>query len=164
MKNTAINTLGYTGTVTLSQYIGSKKIKLTQMKNSGAYSLFNFLSDCLVGDFEVAKLSRPAAIRLLEHDSTTNSYTPCSDFIFLLTKPEKVYSDNKGIVRYSFAISRDILTSSSFNSIGLYSSSVSDVEPESFAAVCKINIPRAEIAASSMLVVDWELTISNMVE
>lgn len=170
MKNIATNTLGYTGTVTLSQYIGSKKFKIAQVHNAGGNPLFNFLSDCLVGDFDVAKFSRPTKIRLLnytqESDETTGKitkiFTPASDFIYLLTKPEKIYNTSKGIVRYSFAISRDVLEGGNFNSIGLYSNSASELEPDNFAAFCEVNVSKTAIAASSVLVVDWELTISNM--
>jgi hypothetical protein len=170
MKNTAINTLKYTGIVTISQYIGSKKIKLAQTHNAGGNSLFNFLADCLVGDFSIATLNRPTKIRLLNHSTTidlaTNktveTYTPVSDFLYLYTKPEKVYDISKGIVRYSFAISRDTLESGDFNSIGLYNDSATGSDTENFAAFCEIEIPRTEILASSLLVVDWELIISNM--
>lgn len=170
MKNTAINTLKYTGIVTISQYIGSKKIKLAQTHNAGGNSLFNFLADCLVGDFSIAALNRPTKIRLLNYSETKDTatgkkienYTPVSDFLYLYTKPEKVYNISKGIVRYSFVISRDILESSDFNSIGLYNDSATELETENFAAFCEINIPRTEILASSLLVVDWELIISNM--
>lgn len=170
MKNTATNTLNYTGIVTISQYIGSKKIKIAQTHNAGGNSLFNFMSDCLVGDFDVAALNRPTKIRLLyydtEVDSTTGNivenYTPVSGFLYLYTKPEKVYDKSRGVVRYSFAISKDVLEGGDFNSIGLYTNSATDVEPDNFAAFCEINIPRAEILASSLLIVDWELIISNM--
>ena len=73
MKNIATNTLGYTGIVTLSQYINSKKIKIAQVHNEGSYPLFNFLSDCLLGDFSIAALALPNKIMLLKKDD--NDYT-----------------------------------------------------------------------------------------
>ena len=59
MKNTAINTLKYTGIVTLSQYIGSKKRQIARMHNEGGDALFRFLANCLAGDFTTAKLTMP---------------------------------------------------------------------------------------------------------
>lgn len=169
MKNTAINTLEYTGMVTLSQYVNSKKIKLMQVHNEGGNPLFNFISDCLVGDFDVAKVNLPTKIMLLKYtdeiDPTGNitgmTIEKKSGFIYLLSKPEKIYNTSKGIVKYSFMLSRDILESTDFNSIGLYTSNTSELYPENYAAFCKVNISKNDISTSSILVVDWELNISN---
>ena len=45
MTNTAVNTLTYTGIVTLSQYIENKKVKIGQTHNKGGAPLFKFLSN-----------------------------------------------------------------------------------------------------------------------
>ena len=66
-KNKAINTFTYTGVVTLSQYIGSKKIQVAQVHNAGGASLFEFLADCLIGDIEIAQTKRPTKIKLIYH-------------------------------------------------------------------------------------------------
>ena len=65
MKNTAINTLNYTGIVSLSQCIGNRKIKIAQMHNTGGASLFNFLANCLIGNFTTAKINYPTKIKLI---------------------------------------------------------------------------------------------------
>lgn len=163
MKNIAKNTLGYTGIVTLSQYNGAKKVKLAQLHNKGGNPLFNFLSDCLIGDFDVAKTRRPEKIMLLNYDEQTQTHSKASaGFVHLVSKPEKVYSASAGIVRYSFIITRDILESaSSFNRLGLYTNAATDQDLEDFAAYCDIDILGSSISASSVLVVDWELVISN---
>ena len=173
MKNTAINSLKYTGIVTLSQYIESKKVKIAQVYNAGGYSLFNFLADCLLGDFDIAKINRPTKIMLLEKieekDAQGNllsvRYESRSGFIYLLNKPEKVYSTTKGTVTYSFIVARDILQGSSFSSIGLYTNATEESDYENYAAVCDITnieaINARTLSASSALVVDWELNISN---
>ena len=165
MKNTAINTLGYTGIVTLSQCIGAKKIKMTDIKNTGRYSLFNFFSDCLLGDFTIAETNRPAKIMLLDfkNEKDASSYISKSGFVYLINKPEKVNSDTEGIVRYSFIVTRDTLEGTTFNSIGLYTNSAT--EPEDFAAIVQIDesLKNQDFLSSSALVVDWELHISNMV-
>lgn len=176
MKNTAINTLSYTGIVTLSRYNGSKKIKIAQIHNEGGYPLFNFLSDCLIGDFEIAKLNRPIKIMLL--DRTANSggsyeYTEKSGFIFAYSTPEKVYDNEKtgakSTVRYSFRIPRDLLEGTTFNSIGLYTNSASTAE--NWAAVVVLDEEdRATVTSvsnssvASALVLDWELNFYNNVD
>lgn len=172
MKNTAINTLGYTGTVTLSRYIGSKKIKIAQVHNTGGSPLFDFFSECLLGNFDVAKIIRPNKIMFLKYedivDEATNTearvYSRVSGIVSALTAPEKVYSldNNKSTVRYSFMVSRDMLESlSDFNSIGLYTNNSTEDDYANFAAFCPVNITKNDISSSSVLVIDWELSISN---
>ena len=170
MKNTALNNLMYTGIVTLSQYIGSKKIKIAQFHNAGGNPLFNFISDCLAGDFEVAKLARPTKIMLIqatesedrEQGTVSVEYDRRSGFIYLLTTPEKVYDNSRGIVRYSFAMSRDLLEGTEFNGIGLYANSATEEDVAQFAAFCKVSDIKNKLTDSSIMIVDWELRISNI--
>lgn len=166
MKNIAINSLGYAGRVTISQRIGSKKIKIAELHNAGANPLFNFLADCLIGDFDKASIDRPKKIMLLNKkintDDNSFTYESVSEFIYLLTNPEKVYKDNAGssaVVRYSFVITRDKLENANFNCIALYTDTV--MEPDNYAAICEVTNSSFNSAVSSALVVDWELIISN---
>jgi hypothetical protein len=157
MKNIAINTLKYTGIVTLSQYIGNKKIKVAQMHNNGGSPLFNFLTDCLVGDFENARLNRPTKIKLLSYNTESKAYEAVSGFITLLYPAEKV---DGPAVRYSFMISKEFIASADFTNLylGLYTSATTDVN--NFAAICKLNISKTSLTNVALLV-DWELAISN---
>ena len=170
MRGTAINTMYYAGTVTLSLLIGNeKKLPVAKIQNAGTSSLFNFFTDCLVGDFELAKNARPTKIRLLRvtRDPTTQEVVETkseSHFIYLLTRPEKIYSSTEQgeSVRYSFVIPRTLLDSASFNRIGLYSDGASGVED--FSAYCDVSFDDGSLpswGSSSVLTVDWELNISN---
>ena len=165
MKNIAINALGYTGRVTLSQCIGDKKIKVAEIHNSGGEPLFNFISDCLIGDFDTARLNRPNKIMLLKKviNSSDNSisYTSMSDYIYILTNPEKVYDPSRGRVRYSFVITRDKLDDASFDHIGLYTENTSLADISSYAAICEVPSTDINLTVASALVIDWELIISN---
>lgn len=175
MKNKAINTLGYTGIVTLSQYNGSKKIQLAQIHNTGGASLFTFLANCLIGDFTYAKTNWPTKIKILERvaldESATEKrydYYSASGFIFLRTTPEIIQNNlNECRVRYSFMVPRDLLenvNSSGDFGLGLYTHSASESSPEDFAAYCSLsndlNVSMSELATASLLV-DWELVIAN---
>jgi hypothetical protein len=167
MKNKAVNSLKYTGIVTLSQYIGSKKIKIAQIQNTGGNPLFDFLSDCLVGDFTRAETLRPTKIKLLKRakplNSTEYTYTSESGFIYLFTSPEKIYSSTKSVVRYSFMVSReqiDELSNFEGLGIGLYPDGASEDALENYAAFCKVDLNRNDLV-NAALVVDWELNISN---
>ena len=111
MKNTAINTLKYTGIVTLSQYIGAKKVKIAQRHNDGGDALFEFLASGLIGDFAMAKALRPTKIMLLRQTNTPENpiyeTTDNADFYYLLTRPEKLSSVGLSKVRYSFLIPKE---------------------------------------------------------
>jgi len=170
MKNKAINTLKYTGIVTLSQYIGKKKVKIAQFNNTGGASLFDFLADCLIGEeLETVRMKRPRKIMLLhriplgDRPEDGYRYEPASGFIFLLEQPKKIQSSVQSRVQYSFLIHRDMLeaiTDFSTLGLGLYANSATDIDVENFTAFCMLKFSRNAIASSS-LVVDWDLIINN---
>lgn len=174
MKNIAKNTLTYTGIVTLSQYIGTKKVKIAQFHNTGGASLFDFLADCLIGEeLETVRAKMPRKVRLLQRIPLGETieagyrYEAVSGFIFLLEQPKKIESATQSQVRYSFLIHRDMLetvTDYSTLGLGLYANNASDSEEysdvENFTAFCMLNFSRNALASSS-LVVDWDLIIAN---
>ena len=161
MKNTAINTLGYTGTVTLSQYINGKKRIICQEHNRGNYPLFDFLADCLIGDFEVASLDRPNKIMLLR-ENEQHELEQASTFIYMLNKPEKTVTEGAtSSVKYSFLIPNAMLKNT-FSSIGLYNSRTTETDLEHYAAFCNVKDKIKQASSiTSALVIDWELNISN---
>jgi hypothetical protein len=163
IKSTAVNNLEYTGIVKLSQYTNGKKFMVAEKHNEGGKALFNFLTDCLVGDFDIAKIDRPSKIMLLNKDGAGNlAKATNTSFIYLLSKPEKVYStEKKGIVRYSFIIPQDYFVGTDFNAIGLYTGSTSELDLNDYAAFCELNLSGVSLSISSVLVLDWELHISN---
>lgn len=156
------NSIDYSGVVTLSQKLGENTFKIASIKNAGGKALFNFLADCLAGDFDIAKIDRPSKIMLLYQDSDGKMLKPDNaGFIYITTKPERVYSsENESIVKYSFTISQDLLAGMNFNAIGLYGRAESDVEK--YAAYCLLKEEDLNgISVSSVLLVDWELHLSN---
>lgn len=164
IKSVAKNNIGYTGVVKLSQYTGNKKFIIAEIHNEGGKPLFDFLSDCLTGNFTVASANVPNKILLLNIDEETYpaeiKAADDADFIYLLTMPEKVYSEEEGIVRYSFIIPQEYFTSSKrFNAIGLYADSAEYAED--YAAYCKVDTSTWSVSISSVLVLDWELHIAN---
>lgn len=166
LRGTAKNNIAYTGVVKLSQYTNGKKFAIAEIHNEGGKPLFDFLTDCLIGDFDIAKADRPTKILLLniDEDDEINKADNTS-FIYLLSKPEKVYSENAGIVKYSFIIPQEYFAAGNangatrFNAIGLYTDSAKDAKD--YAACCKVDTSEWSISISSVLVLDWELHISN---
>lgn len=172
MRNIATNGIGYTGIVRLSQYINGKKKPIAALKNQGNTPLFNFISDCLLGDFDIAQINRPTKIMLLKRvpeaiDSSTGESIPAyyqseSGFIYLRSKPEKLNASVYGGVRYSFVIDRSMMANAELEYIALYSNSVTEQDINNFAAIVQVpEIANQGITSSSALVIDWELRISN---
>ena len=171
MKNTAINTLKYTGIVTLSQYISGKKFNIAKLHNKGGNALFSFLASCLVGDFTLAYAARPTKVMLLERinpdeeDSEAEYDQPEGSigFMTLITKPEIISNVGIGKVRYSFVIPKNIVDKLNFDNLylGLYADGAVETQPNNYAAICKLAIAKTIVANTSLLV-DWELSISNI--
>lgn len=167
MKNIAINTLKYTGIVTLSQYIGTKKVKIAQVHNDGGDALFEFFASSLTGDFTMAKALRPTKIMLLKQTNTPENpiyvTTDNADFYYLLTRPERVSSVGVSKVKYSFLIPKEVIDNlADFDKIclGLYSDVATSDKPNNYSAVCSLGLSRNNVVSAS-LVVDWELVVSN---
>ena len=162
IKSNAKNALAYTGIVKLSQYTKGKKFTVAEIHNEGGLALFNFLADCLISDFETAKADRPTKILLLKvNEEGVPMQADNTSFIYLLTAPEKVYSENEGIVRYSFIIPQEYFVGTNFNAIGLYPNSATYQDIANYAAYCTVDTNEWSLSISSVLVLDWELHISN---
>jgi hypothetical protein len=167
IKSVAQNNIGYTGIVKLSQYTGGKKFSIAEIHNVGGKPLFNFLVDCLMGNFKEAAANRPVKIMLLNVEGTGENTTikaaTDTGLISLLNAPEKLYSATEGIVRYSFMIPQEYFANNSrFNAIGLYPGYVTKPsEAGDFAAYCLVDRSDWDISISSVLVLDWELHIAN---
>lgn len=164
IKGSTVSTLGYTGIVTLSQYAGTRKTVLTRTHNEGGQALFNYLARCLQGDFSSVAVDRPAKIMLLNIDADGNKTKAInSGFIYITAEPQLVYSTTESIVKYSFIISPDMLIGTNFNAIGLYAASATESDLDNIAACCNVNFEQQDsLSLSSVLVVDWELHISNL--
>ena len=163
MKNSTKNIAAYSGVVTLSKYVGKKKIKITQQHNTGGTVLFDFISDCLAYNFEKANIKKPAKIMLLTE--TDGSYSAASTFVSLLTSPPRAVTTNKSSVKYSFIVPKDqieVLTDFENLYVGLYPSYTKDKldELENYVALCKLNINKKDVV-NTALVVDWDLIIEN---
>ena len=168
MKNKIINTLNYTGIVTLSQYIGAKKVKVATLQNAGGSLLFDFLYDCLTGSYN--RVKRPTKIMVMRktaqtEDNASNSYMPASGFVFLRSVPEKDMTNKPGCVRFSFVLPRDLFDNlrESENEtyyLGLFAHNTVWENIDDYMAICELDFELSKLQNAS-LVVDWELFITN---
>lgn len=165
MKNTAINTLTYTGVVTLSQYVGKKKLQIAQMHNTGGDYLFEFLAECLAGNLDKARAIRPTKVMILRSTDLL-AFDDIAGTFYLITKPEKLNKRGGMGVRYSFLLPKNVIEDiNTFDNIylALYADAVDTTKPanlSNYAALCKLEITKNNIINAS-LAIDWELIISN---
>jgi hypothetical protein len=172
MKSIARNTLAYTGIVTLSQYIGNKKVKIAQCHNTGGASLFSLLADFFVGEIDKAAAERPKKVKLVNRragDRLEDGYyyeEAAAGFVYLYGNPTITTSSSSECrVKYSFLISRDLMeniTDYTGLGIGLYPKNATEQDIDKFIAFCPLNekVSRGQLA-NATLVVDWELVIAN---
>ena len=168
-KNKAIKALTYTGIVTLSQYVGTKKRMVYKTHNKGGPVLFNFFINCLIGDFNKANQSLPTKVMFLTQEADAEStYIPVKPeaFTHLLTTPERDYKGDVPCVRYSFVIPKERVAAARTNEkiyLGLYNDENTDPASvdlaQKFMALCEVDITGS--SANAALVVDWELYVSN---
>ena len=167
MKSIALNTLNYTGIVTLSQYKGKKKKIIKKIKNRGGNPLFDFFASCLIGDFTTAAKNRPTKIMFLdqvkdENNNDAVSFTSASAFIYLTTEPQQILNANGegSTVCYSFTIPSEYFNSI-FNCVGLFPDSATAYDLTKFAALAEFNLNNATFDKSTVLILDWELSITT---
>ena len=166
MHGSTNNGLGYKGIVHLSLYSRAtdKTTPIATIQNHGTAKLFEFLSDCLVGNFREAAEKCPTKIMLLNEttdDSDNKIYQAMSDFIVKLTNPVKIDNLTDGItVRFSFAIPEAF--NITFSHIGLYLNNTDIYEVSDFAAICSYNSKDSGFSSNdAVLIIDWDLTLSN---
>jgi hypothetical protein len=177
LKNTILNELSYSGKVTVSLQLDGKILKTKEIHNSGTSQLFSFFAYCLAGEFEEAALFRPTKVRLLHAviDELTGEeieLVPASGMVYLRSKPERIL--NKDIdgetVKLSFMIPRSMIENIDFNRIALYPQYAESADYGLYSAYCNlvgtddlgINV-YTDWSLSSVLLIDWELTISNKI-
>ena len=96
-----------------------------------------------------------------ENESEITVTDRTSGFIYLLSKPEKIYNNSGNTVCLSFIVPRDMLSGTDFNAIGLYSDNATIYDYNKYSAICLIDINNNDLTVSSVLAVDWELILSN---
>ena len=169
--------LGYEGKVTLTLKCNDKVLKSKTYKNKGTAQLFRFLGYCLMGAFEEAKKLVPVKILLLQNNS---SYPDAdkpkeaevrTDWQYYTQTPTLISdsSHERVSITYNFEIPRAAIYGP-FNQIALYGAGMNSSADyldfsayyflkDEFGAFDTQN--PASWSATTVLLIDWELTISN---
>jgi hypothetical protein len=173
-QNIFTDGLGYEGKVTLTLKSNNHVLKSKTYKNHGTALLFKFLGYCLIGEYEEVKHLLPYKIRLLNNKSgsqgeiSPTNVTHSSYWQPYSQTPTIVSDGNSDQVKvmYSFEVPRNIITDE-FNQIALYSVDADDISDFSaYYYLVNANdkletLNIADWSTTTVLLVEWELTISN---
>jgi hypothetical protein len=168
--------LGYEGKVTLTLKSNNQVLKSKTYKNKGTAQLFKFLGYCLIGAYEEAKNFLPNKILLLYNmeqnpmNASATAVTPSSAWQTLAQTPT-ITSDSTNSqvsVMYSFEVSRAAI-SARFNQVALYGVGIDAEDITDFSAYYFLvdghnewDVIDPELwSTTTVLLIEWELTISN---
>lgn len=176
----------YTGTVTVSAYLGERLIQQETHHNAGLQNLFKFIGSCLQGNWAEAKSKKPSKIVLLRaatgenltigSDDCSNpienasywssTYAVCSPAAYTnaaVSKITSVEGKPASAVTYHFSIPfLKLLSGSKVQKLMLLPSNVSDYAREACAYyILKNEIEIPEASGNFTLVIDWTLTFTN---
>ena len=133
--------IGYRGDVKFSTYIGKHLLSTKTYRNAGALPLFQFLANCLAGNFPAAYQNRPYKIKLLkanaERPSDLNMPTDvrgnnasCSSLLSMTSAPAIIIQDSAEMqackVTFSFIFPQNSITESGANIIAMYGPGITD--------------------------------------
>lgn len=174
--------IGYEGKVTLTLRNNDQVLKTKIYKNKGTAQLFKFLGYCLIDSYEEAKRLLPNKIMLLQNissddpDAADPTLVMSQSLFRGLAQTPTIVSDNvaKQVrVTYSFEIPRAAIEGP-FNQIALYGAGMTETDIADFSAyyflrdaygAFEVLDPTTDSwSATTVLLVEWELSISNRIE
>lgn len=169
--------LGYEGKVTLTLKRDNYILKSHTYKNSGTAPLFTFLGLCLTGNYVRAQEYQPCKIKLLFNKSSQPDPEKAADVeerssFIPIAQPPMMHDDGDAAqvrVVYSFEIPKPaIAPNQNFNQVALYRDNPNNDEDFSAyyfltdgAGNFEKNQNTTDWSATTVLLLEWELTLSN---
>lgn len=173
--------LGYSGTVTMKLARDNRILKQAIIHNAGRIPLFKFFASCLAANWDMASSTFPSRIVVFSAENGETTFDPTKwkaqtaitpdSGIMQATVPE-IISDPENdscAVRYHFRIPTSLIgaeNASTMGKIGLYSKNVTLADPLAYIFIdskTKALIANAANNPNIVILLDWELTISNKV-
>jgi hypothetical protein len=168
--------LGYEGKVTLTLKSNNRVLKSKTYKNKGTSRLFKFIGYCLIGAYEEAKNFLPTKVLLLYNGSNQDPQNASATLVeqrsawqTYAQTPTIISEDSQVKVMYSFEVPRNTIYGP-FNQVALYGAGVSSKDITDFSAYYflvdgagawdEID-PEGQWSTTTVLLIEWELTISN---
>ena len=171
---TTNNAIEYSGQITVSALDGDRVISKQTYYNNGTNKLFSFLSNCLSGDFNTARASRPCRLLLLKTDNTENTTnskptdTNYSDFwdVNYYAAPPVYYSKTPAVVggkiTYNFRVPFLILENGvNIKKMALVPEASNNVDDISAYYILDDSIQVPTNGGNFTILVDWELSFAN---
>ncbi len=174
-QNAFTDGLGYEGKVTLTLKSNNRVLSSKTYKNSGTAQLFKFLGYCLIDSYEEAKKLLPSKILLLYNSTSpypenARNVDARTTWQGLAQTPTIISDSGSSQVKviYSFEISKAAIAGP-FNQVALYGAGATDDEVSNFSAYYYLvdddnNFDLQDVtnwSATTILLIEWELTISN---
>jgi len=166
------DSLKYSGDISLKILDGDRVLSEQKYHNHGCQKLFNFITDCLTGNFAAAKSSRPCRIVLFEMGSHEekgvfnarywNDDTKVSTKVFY-DSAVVPGSSNSSTITYHFRIPFLCLVSGAqVAKVGLYPDVITSLSND-ICAYYYLDTPFEvpDHGGNFTVVIDWKLTIQN---
>ena len=164
IKRSKSNVLNYVGDIHVKIVEDDRVYYENNFHNHGTKKLFNFFIDALIGNYTVAKSSRPCKIILFK-ENDDGTFTKVSNAVYYDSTAIPGGDDASSSVTYHFRIPFLALESgNTVKKIGLYPNIISNEETDLCAyyilpAGNEIEIPTD--GNNYTIIVEWKLTINN---
>lgn len=164
VKRSKSNALSYAGDIHVKIVEDDRVYYENYFHNHGTKKLFNFFIDALIGNYTVAKSSRPCKIILFK-ENDDGTFTKVSNAVYYDSTAIPGGDDVSGSVTYHFRIPFLALESgNTVKKIGLYPNIISNEETDLCAyyvlpAGNEIEIPTD--GNNYTIIIEWKLTINN---
>ena len=166
VKESNSNAFSYTGDIHVKVVEDDRIYYDNYFHNHGTKKLFNFFIDALIGNYTVAKSSRPCRIILFKkNDDNTDTFTKVSSAVYYDSTALPGIGDDSGSVTYHFRIPFLALEGgTTVKKIGLYPNIISSEENDLCAYYIFPENEGIEIptdGSNYTIIIEWTLTINN---
>ena len=166
-KHTKIdNSINYHGEVSIAVMDGKRKL-CTVTHNNGKKGLFNFLSNCLLGNFMAAKSSYPSKIACFKSATDANaSPVRLSSFVrYDSSRWATEETSTESSIYFHFRIPYSVLKPGTISILRLYTNEISSENAEeNICAEIKLNdsitVPDTT-DGNFTIIVDWKMTLTD---
>ena len=165
VKRSKSNALSYVGDIHVKIVEDDRVYYENNFHNHGTKKLFNFFIDALIGNYTVAKSSRPCKIILFKKNDDGKTFTKVSNAVYYDSTALPGIGDDSGSVTYHFRIPFLALEGgTTVKRIGLYPNIISNEEDDlcayyDFPDGKEIAIPTD--GSNYTIIIEWKLTINN---
>ena len=166
VKESNSNAFSYTGDIHVKVVEDDRIYYDNYFHNHGTKKLFNFFIGALIGNYTVAKSSRPCRIILFKkNDDNTDTFTKVSSAVYYDSTALPSIGDDSGSVTYHFRIPFLALEGgTTVKKIGLYPNIISSEENDLCAYYIFPENEGIEIptdGSNYTIIIEWTLTINN---